>query len=199
MSSSMTVNNLHTRAMDVAETAFLHRFRGNDTAAHELFVEAYHLEKEAALQLEHQYEAEPTRSVLFRSAASLALNAGNFEEAERMIFKGLLGDPPTEIADEMRDLLINLYLKQRPKDDAERPLDQATSIELTGRLCYADATRNRIRLVDDTGKKVPFYLEVHENMADLVKAFWNQQVQVRGLTWAHTRHITVQSIILAEG
>jgi hypothetical protein len=194
----MTTHSLHTRAMDVAETAFLHRFRGNDTEAHQLFVEAYALEKEAALALEHELKAEPTRSVLFRSAASLALNAGAFQEAERMIFLGLLGEPPHEIAEEMRDLLIDLYLKQSPKEDAERPLDQAMPIELRGRLGYADATRNRIRLIDEAGQKVPYYLEVHEDMADLIKQHWNERVYVRGLTWPHTRHITVQHLAAEE-
>mgnify|MGYP006267765967 CR=1 FL=1 len=195
----MTVHSLHTRAMDVAESAFLHRVRGHEAQAHELFVEAYQLEKEAALQLTQHHQSEPTRSVLFRSAASLALNAGDFQEAERMIFLGLLGEPPAEIAEELRDLLIDLYLKQRPKDDAERPLDQATPIELQGRLCYADATRNRIRLLDEAGQKVPYYLEVHQDLAELVKRHWNQRVRVRGLTWPHTRHITVQHLEAAEG
>ena len=50
-------------------------------------------------------EMEPTRSVLLRSAASLALDCGEVRQSERLIAQGLVGNPPEEIANELRDLL----------------------------------------------------------------------------------------------
>jgi hypothetical protein len=55
---------------------------------------AFEYERKAAMLLLNDYDVEPTRSVLFRSAASLALNFGDYREAERMIALGLLGNPP---------------------------------------------------------------------------------------------------------
>ena len=49
------------------------------------------------------------RSVLHRSAASLALECGALREAERLIAAALSGDPPDEIAEELRDLLEQVY------------------------------------------------------------------------------------------
>jgi len=52
---------------------------------------------------------EPTRSVLHRSAATLALECGALCDPERLIAVALSGDPPAEIAEELRDLLEPVY------------------------------------------------------------------------------------------
>lgn len=95
---------LHKEAMDLAELAFIERLKGQKSNARELFKKAFELEKQAALFIVNNYEAEPSRSVLFRSAASLAMNFGEYREAEKMIALGLAGNPPCEIAEELRNL-----------------------------------------------------------------------------------------------
>ena len=57
-------------------------------------------------------EFEPTRSVLHRSAASLALECDETREAERLIGRALSGNPPDEIAEELRDLLEDVYFRR---------------------------------------------------------------------------------------
>ncbi len=54
---------------------------------------------------------EPTRSILFRSAASLAVESGEALEAERLIGVALAGYAHEEIREELRDLYetINFY------------------------------------------------------------------------------------------
>ncbi|MCL4203791.1 MAG: hypothetical protein KJ000_14920 [Pirellulaceae bacterium] len=52
------------------------------------------------------------RSVLHRSAASLALNCEEYRLAEKLLAVGLAGDPPPEIAEEMRDLLEQIYARR---------------------------------------------------------------------------------------
>jgi tetratricopeptide (TPR) repeat protein len=95
---------LHNEAMDLAELAFIERVKGQMSNARELFKKAFELEKQAAICILSDYGAEPSRSVLFRSAASLAMNFGDYREAEKMIASGLAGDPPFEIAEELRNL-----------------------------------------------------------------------------------------------
>lgn len=66
---------------------------------------AYLLEKQAA----EQSQTEPTRSVLHRSVATLALDCGEYREAERLVAAALAGSPPEQIANELREVLDALY------------------------------------------------------------------------------------------
>ena len=96
------ISDLHNRAMELATHAESLRMAGDEAAAVPLFRSAMESERDAALKV--PANLEPTRSVLLRSAASLALDCGANREAERLIAVALAGDPPDEIADELRDL-----------------------------------------------------------------------------------------------
>ncbi len=91
--------------MDAAEQAVVEaRRRGSDRAA-VLNLEAFELERQAAERAVNEAAPEPTRSVLLRSAATLAHRCGEFREAERLVATALSGSPPQEIANELRELL----------------------------------------------------------------------------------------------
>jgi hypothetical protein len=101
MKEAQRIETLHRTAMELAQEA--------DTApdaarARELFRAAFEKEREAAELLQDRLDLEPTRSVLLRSAASLAVDCHDFPEAERLLEKGLAGKPPADIAEEMRSL-----------------------------------------------------------------------------------------------
>jgi hypothetical protein len=98
--------------MILAEQAFLKRRVGVFADSIALFSEAYDLESQAARTLSTVEEPEPSRSVLFRSAASLALNAKRFREAEKMVSFGLSGNPPEEIANELRNISEQIGLER---------------------------------------------------------------------------------------
>ena len=98
------LNQEHRLAMDFAEEAFLARLRGDHQSSVQLAGQALQHEKAAARLVADDLDLEPTRSVLHRSAASLALQAREYREAERLIATGLAGNPPPEIADELREL-----------------------------------------------------------------------------------------------
>jgi len=101
------VNKLHRKAMAKSDQAFIEKMAGNIGLWKKLISEAYKLEKEAAALLVNDFESEPTRSVLHRSAASLAIDCMELREAERLIATALAGNPPEEIANELRDLFEN--------------------------------------------------------------------------------------------
>ncbi len=103
------VNDLHLKAMSLVDEAHLARLNGSEEQYLELTAAAFTFEAEAAWALAGELELEPTRSVLFRSAASLALEIRNSREAERLISAALAGTPPEEIANELRDLLEDVY------------------------------------------------------------------------------------------
>ena len=68
----LDIKQLHRKAMDFADQAAAERRRGSHDHALELTRQAFKLESDAAREIEDQLEFEPTRSVLHRSAASLA-------------------------------------------------------------------------------------------------------------------------------
>jgi len=90
------------RLVDEADSA---RRNGNVAVSRERLRQAFDLERQAADLVAGDLTQEPTRSVLHRSAASLALDCGALREAERLIAAALSGDPPDEIAEELCDLL----------------------------------------------------------------------------------------------
>ena len=98
------IQTLHQQAMDLAENAFTAKLRGDRTQADQLLRQAFAKEAEAAALVTNNLDAEPTRSVLHRSAASLAIECGEFQTAERLIATALTGNPPKEIAEELRAL-----------------------------------------------------------------------------------------------
>ena len=102
---------LHREAMDLAEEASFEQAAGRVDRAKQLYATAFELERQAAELLDTRIDLEPTRSVLFRSAASLALDCSDPRAAERLLARALSGNPPPEIASELRDLFeqVNLH------------------------------------------------------------------------------------------
>ncbi|MEN9918014.1 MAG: hypothetical protein RL662_450 [Bacteroidota bacterium] len=101
----MNIIELHNKAMEIADLADIKKAVGNTLEALHLYEEAFEYERKAAMGTYFNKEKEPNVSILLRSAASLALNCNNNREAEKLIALGLSGEPPFEIAEELRDLL----------------------------------------------------------------------------------------------
>lgn len=101
----MTIKDLHTKAMNLADEADAAKFSGNYDEYINGFKQALVLERQAAFEARSQKVGEPTESILFRSAASMAMCCKEWREAEKLIACGLSGDAPDEIAEELRNLL----------------------------------------------------------------------------------------------
>lgn len=102
---------LHAAAMDRAELAMLARLGHEYDQARLLFGEALQLELRALNALKTM-NAEPTRSILRRSAATLALDCGEPLVAEKLIAQGLADGAPASIADELRDLMEQVNFRR---------------------------------------------------------------------------------------
>ena len=102
----------HREAMRMMDQALLAKMRGDARNHLKLLEQAYQLEATAASMIAGQIQLEPSRSVLHRSAASLALQCGKIREAEKLIAIALSGEPPEEIANELRDLLEEVFLER---------------------------------------------------------------------------------------
>ena len=103
------VTELHHQAMDFVDLAMEENRLGNKDEAVRLFTRA--TESELAAIDAMKEPLEPSYSVLHRSAASMAMNANLFSEAERILAKALSRGPHPEIAEEMRVLLEEVYFR----------------------------------------------------------------------------------------
>ncbi len=100
-----TVRSLHDEAMELAQLALVARQTGDQERAAALTLEAFGCEAQAADLVPEGVDSEPTRSILYRSAAWLALQANLPDEAVRLAKQGLAGSPPPEIAAELEEAL----------------------------------------------------------------------------------------------
>lgn len=100
---------LHEAAMAYAQEAMIANHPGEALRLYRL---AFENEREAASLLDREMDEEPTRSILFRSAATLALDCKDFDEAERLAARGLGGFPPADIAAELRDVWDRIHFER---------------------------------------------------------------------------------------
>ena len=104
------IQELHKQAMDLAEMAQIAKLKNNLDLFSQLSRQAFEKEQLAAELIVNDLAAEPTRSILYRSAATLAIDCGEIHSAERLIAVALSGNPPTEIAEELKDLFVHINI-----------------------------------------------------------------------------------------
>jgi hypothetical protein len=110
---SLDLETLHHQAMELVDRAVLEKQQGDAIASLALLKSAFEQERSAADLVADQFDFEPTRSILHRSAAAIAVECSLLREAERLIGRALSGNPPADIADELRDLLLTAIYSQR--------------------------------------------------------------------------------------
>ncbi|CAN5393489.1 hypothetical protein BH09PAT4_BH09PAT4_09490 [soil metagenome] len=158
-----TVRDLHGQAMQFAQEALIARESGNDKASVELAKQALSLEIEAAGRISKEKTSEPTRSILYKSAASLAYQAHDLDTAERLVFEGLAGSPPARVRQELKDLYeqINFASHLQVRDtvlgNAQVQLALTGNAVGSGQITYA-AFQERINafitLIDRTMRRL---------------------------------------------
>ena len=158
--------DLHQKAMFFAQDALVAAHKGDKKNAVMLYKNAFDLERNAAMSLVDTNN-EPMRSILFRSAASLALNCGLDREAEIMISYGLIGTPPKDIHQELLELLDDVKHERqlKKKDD---------TIVLIGHLEMANVRTHKIRLVNGSENKD---IKVLNDMSEVVRTFFDNKVR----------------------
>jgi len=105
------LNILHDKAMEIAQKSFLAQKNGKLNEFKKLSKEAFELEKQAAMLLKENFNSEPNRSILFKSAAFLAYDADEIDECKKMIILALFGKADQEIKDELFELFSEISEK----------------------------------------------------------------------------------------
>lgn len=106
------IEQIHNEAINLAEEAFRAKRKGDVETATDLFVQALDLEKKAFSSFPASEDSEPTRSILIRSAASMAFHAREYDQAEQLVSIGLSGFPPSEIRSELKALHDDINFRQ---------------------------------------------------------------------------------------
>jgi hypothetical protein len=114
------INDLHEKAMEFCDEAFFAKRNGDLDAFTNFSRQALELETEAANLLKDNFEAEPSRSILYRSAASMAIDCKEYRQAEKLISMALVGNPPNEIVAELRELSEQLPFKHQPEIESKK-------------------------------------------------------------------------------
>ena len=106
----------HNIAMEFADLGDRNRTRGADELALAYFEQALDFELAAIADVERA--KRPVGSVLLRSAGALALDCRRFCLAERLVAQALAGEPPPDIAAELRDLRAQIQCRRPPGRNA---------------------------------------------------------------------------------
>ena len=115
------MNDFHHQAIDYAVRGFMEQMQGDAETASCHFEQALQFELAAIAELTEPIE--PTHSVLHRSAGWMAYHCGQYRKAEQLAAFALAQDPPPEIANELRELLQQVYAQWPPKRAVEAAAD----------------------------------------------------------------------------
>ncbi len=98
------IQEFHEQAMMLSDQAMVARHHGEKERAIALSYQAFEYESQAAALIPNEKASEPTRSILYCSAASLAYDAKKLLEAQQLIVEGLSGYPSPHIKQALKSL-----------------------------------------------------------------------------------------------
>lgn len=110
--TTQQIRELHEKAMELRTKWHASLNAGDAAGDHSAELmpknymeQAYQLEREAVQSLLLRHDLEPTRSILIKTCAILALENGLYEEAEQLATIGLEGNPGEFASSEMQQIL----------------------------------------------------------------------------------------------
>jgi hypothetical protein len=163
----------HDKAMMLAQEAIMARIRRNENEAQVLYKQSFELEREAAYIYAERFDKEPIRSILYRSAASLAIECFLYKEAALLIQEGQSSNTPLDVMHEFEELTDKMRLSNT---------EQAQPFWISGVLKRVDADKSTIKLASkatDTVPQTDYTINVmSETLNKLVKNYWGDIINV---------------------
>ena len=173
------LKEIHQTASFYMQAAIVAQAQGEIQESLHLFEQAFEAEKQAALLLLGTFDNEPTRSVLFRSAAVLALDCKKYAEAKKMIYLGLAGNPSQEIIDELTELYEQVHQEMKlveiPTFAVPKNPNAQNYFWLNGILKTADAQKHKITIVSEDNKTAS--VTVPKGLGHIVRNYWDENVR----------------------
>ncbi|EDN70763.1 conserved hypothetical protein [Beggiatoa sp. PS] len=138
------VSELHNQAMKLSQRSMVAQHHGEQAQAKALAREAFEYESQAAALIPDEKASEPTRSVIYGSAASLAYQCQEWKAAQELINKALSGNPSERISQALTNLSHQIdfetYLQTQPIQlkNAELNLFLQGKAVTSGAVIYAE-------------------------------------------------------------
>ena len=124
------VRSYHDMAMELADLGLRNRARGNSEPALGYFEQALDFELAAIAEIDPSDRL--AWSLLHRSAGTLALDCRRFRQAEQIAAHALAGEPHPDIAEELRDLLEQIYFRRHLELKGVAIQDDELQMSLSG-------------------------------------------------------------------
>ena len=147
-----------------------------------LYRQSFDLEREVVHIYSERFDNEPERSILYVSAASLAMLCHLYPEADLLIQQGLASSTPPDMVEELQELKAQV---QQHKLQYEQLSDKEEQqpFWISGVLKRADAEKNTIKLATNgtEPKSQPHYYTINvvsETLNKLVKNYWGDIINV---------------------
>lgn len=166
---------LHEIAMEFMDEAQSAQQTGDFKTARLFFQKALTLEKVVALGTPKSPTYQLTRSIFFRSAATLAIDCGCYDEAIQLVDVALSVDPHPAFIDELQALAVQAQAKIEETEEV---------IEITGRLVGADLPNHLIKLQTSPPEKVITMEVSKDQLPQLVQQYWEKIITVAGIVKA---------------
>jgi tetratricopeptide (TPR) repeat protein len=131
LSALNRVDELHAKAKEMADLAFVAGMENQMDKIKLLYKQAFDYERKAAILSAQTGDVEFTPADLFESAADLALDAEAYQEAEQMIKLGFSAEPLIEVTEKLLgllDYLADIYYENGEYKKAQPLFEKALAI-----------------------------------------------------------------------
>lgn len=163
----------HLLAMDMATLADISKGKGLVQDAKEFYMRAFELEKKAANMIITTESDIDSHFILIRSAASLALTAGLFEDGKQLIKTSLLKKPPLWIIKELKEVLVLIENAYKNASKTKRVL------QFNGVVTDVNSSNFEIILQDDNDHQSFAILVPKNQFIEVVKKYWLHKVKIK--------------------
>lgn len=104
-----TCTELHRKALAAWDESGELRKLGQHEKAREQIKVALSFSKQSAALLKDRLDQEPSRSLIYQTAAAFAIDCGEYRQAEELIGQAIAGTPPEENLRTLRFLLKDVW------------------------------------------------------------------------------------------
>jgi hypothetical protein len=172
---------IHEKAMALSHEGDMAKIWNDEAKAQIFYRQSFDLEREVAYIYSERFDKEPIRSMMYSSAASLAMLCHLYPEADLLIQQGLASSTPPKMVKELHELKA---LVQQHKLKYEQLSDKEEEpFWISGVLRRVDADKNTIKLASNgtKPKSQPHYYTINvvsETLNKLVKNYWGDIINV---------------------
>jgi hypothetical protein len=172
---------IHDKAMGLSQEADMAKIWGDIPKSQVLYKQSFDLELEVIQIYSERFDEEPERSMLYVSAASLAMLCHLYADADLLIQQGQSSSTPPYMVAELEEL--KALIKQRKLQyESKSNTEQEQPFWISGILKRVDADKNTIKLAShatDTAPQTDYTINVvSETLNTLVKNYWGDIIKV---------------------